>query len=394
MNLILLNEILMHLAAAFCIGLVVMLFALFGSLVLVTGRPISRLPGGLYIAASIFPGLLVAVCAYPLLPTSTYALLCVIWSLVALILASVTALSLWLNTVKDYIKRLKGVRGERQVARRLAKLGYQARHDCHVGTKGGRIAQVDHLALVGNQIVVIETKNYLGDIMASDGDGKWTLLKEDGSTGTAIPNPLGQNAVHVEAVRQAFGFEPLGLVVMTELSTFVRDVPRGVVQLRKLGETLESIAGRRGDRAVADATWDRICAYLDDPASPTGTDHASYLTWLRVGQGRPEKPTPSKDGDPPRLCGKCGSTDVWLGHGHSHYWGCRTCGKLTHIPPHASDIPGELDPDKAFSKRRAVKASHVVPEPVAEFESFDVALAATRWNGRRKANETSSADLH
>ncbi len=289
------------------------------------------------------------------------------------------------NRFGDYANRLKGRRGERQIAHLLRKLGYPTLNDCHVARSGERVTQIDHIVLVGDRIVVIETKNWLANVFARDEDENWTLVDDNGSEKTTIESPVKQNQVHVQALREKFGIEPLGLVVLTDLSTFKRDTPHGVVQARHLKDTLAAIAKRAMDDRGAKQAWERIEAYLEAPGSPTREDHQAYLAWLRVS-ARDTVTTRVSGNAPDAICRYCKSTDVRLGYGHSHYWHCLSCGKNTGIPAHAGDIARERDPVKAFAGRRETppqRPATTIDADIDPTEPDVPGLKKLRWPPRR-----------
>ncbi len=376
-------DTIVHIGAAISVGTLVVIPSVLATLLLVAGRPADRIPRELHVLGAVLVGLVTATQAEPYIPQTTSGASVIVWGSLALLVTTLAIMGGHLNKLADYARHLKGVRGERQVARMLDRLDYPVRHDCYLGKRGGRVTQVDHLALVGSRIVVIETKNYYGEIHASDGDPKWTLVDEKGVTLKVIKSPLTQNDIHVRAVHDTFGVEPLGLVVMTDLSSFPKGEPRGVVQIRHLREGLDAIAHQGGDIDEAESAWERISSYLTGPEAPTREDHRRHLNWLKLAS-RDDQATQAAKA-PEASCGGCGSDNVSLRYGWSHYWACRRCGHQTHIRPHPDDVARELDAEKAFAGRRKGGMGAVSGEavPIAA-EEAPVDLRSLRWPGKRR----------
>ena len=61
--------------------------------------------------------------------------------------------------------RLKGAAGERAVARVLNRLGEAALHDIILPDGRGGLTQIDHVVLTQAGLLVVETKNYAGQVL-------------------------------------------------------------------------------------------------------------------------------------------------------------------------------------------------------------------------------------
>ncbi len=73
------------------------------------------------------------------------------------------------------IPRLRGKLGERRVANLLDRLGAgEALHDVILPDSRGGLTQVDHLVLTPSGLLVVETKNYRGQIFGQAHDAQWT----------------------------------------------------------------------------------------------------------------------------------------------------------------------------------------------------------------------------
>ncbi len=103
--------------------------------------------------------------------------------------------------VKVYLPKIKGVKGEYSVRKRLRKLNkkeYRIFNDVYLRING-RSTQIDHLIISVYGIFVIETKNYKGWIHGGENSEYWTqsLYKKK----TKIINPVRQNWAHINFLK-------------------------------------------------------------------------------------------------------------------------------------------------------------------------------------------------
>lgn len=103
--------------------------------------------------------------------------------------------------------------GEAKVAKILLDAGVPAAHDLTLRV-GDQSAQVDHLALVGENLLVIETKNWSGRLRGEISGDRWIKIGRNG-TSTSHDNPLTQNQWHVDVIRRIVGGDvPIAQVVV------------------------------------------------------------------------------------------------------------------------------------------------------------------------------------
>jgi hypothetical protein len=95
--------------------------------------------------------------------------------------------------------RLKGAAGERTVARVLNRLGKAALHDIMLPDGRGDLTQIDHLVLTPAGLLVVETKNYAGQVLGQPQDKTWT--QRLGQQRFTFQNPLRQNYLHLQALK-------------------------------------------------------------------------------------------------------------------------------------------------------------------------------------------------
>jgi hypothetical protein len=138
------------------------------------------------------------------------------------------------------------------VNRILKKIGLPALHDVYLPYPGG-VTQIDHVALAGSAIVVIETKNYEGRIFGREREASWTVAYNRHSK-HRFQNPLRQNYAHVEAVKAVVGPEVdvIGMVVFVGEAEFPNGAPEGVYSPRELKKALVALdTNRKRSTALA-----------------------------------------------------------------------------------------------------------------------------------------------
>jgi len=193
---------------------------------------------------------------------------------------------------------IKGAEGERRVAKEIARVGFTAVHDIYLPSKHGT-TQIDHVARIGNAIVVIETKNYAGAVYGTPKDRDWRQTFRKGQSSSFL-NPLHQNKGHAEAVRAVVGPEAdvRSLVVFAGDAKFPKGVPEGVVRLPDLAQRLREIMVDAGRVGTVHGPWDRLMMVIDETdRRQAKVDHAGTLD--RRVPGR--KPKAKKDSPKERI---------------------------------------------------------------------------------------------
>ncbi|HYQ90480.1 MAG TPA: nuclease-related domain-containing protein, partial [Candidatus Competibacteraceae bacterium] len=179
--------------------------------------------------------------------------------------------------------RLKGAAGERAVARVLNRLGEAALHDIILPDGRGGLTQIDHLVLTpaGLGLLVVETKNYSGQVLGQPQDSKWT--QRLGRQSFAFLNPLRQNYLHLQALKALVPTVPLqGRVVFTDAARFPKGIPEGVSTLSTLKNDLKTWLKDRADGSALQSAWIQINA-----AARTDRDsRKAHLAALHAKHGR------------------------------------------------------------------------------------------------------------
>lgn len=134
--------------------------------------------------------------------------------------------------------KFRGLEGERLVQNQLKKLGLETINDVILPDGKNGLTQIDHIVLMPDNLIVIETKNYNGILLGKKNDSKWT--HKIGRKTHYLQNPLRQNYLHIRAVEALnLGVPVHGLVVFTNNSKFPKGLPEGVTQLKYLKQELE-----------------------------------------------------------------------------------------------------------------------------------------------------------
>lgn len=102
--------------------------------------------------------------------------------------------------------KVKGIIGEKRVAKKLARLAkkYDGKviNDVIIPGDNDKTSQIDHVLIVPQGIFVIETKNYSGRIYGNDYDQNWTQVLAYGKVKNKLYNPLKQNATHLYRLKE------------------------------------------------------------------------------------------------------------------------------------------------------------------------------------------------
>ena len=151
----------------------------------------------------------------------------------------------------------KGVEGEAKVRSLLESihaevpLSSKLFHDLTIYREDGATTQIDHVLVMVNAILVIETKNYSGWIFGSESEPRWTVTYPDGQK-HPMQNPLFQNHMHAEAIANAVEQKvPIySMVVFVGSAELKTPMGKQVVHL----DQLEMVVRRVTGEAPASAT--------------------------------------------------------------------------------------------------------------------------------------------
>ncbi|NHN93559.1 NERD domain-containing protein [Acetobacter sicerae] len=116
---------------------------------------------------------------------------------------------------------IKGKQGESIVRETLASCGLPTLHDVHLPSMTGPgFTQIDHLVLLPDAVMVIETKHYSGRLSGHPADRWWRQRVGTEKDGRLVLSPVHQNMGHCAAVRAvvapiALDFQVVSRVVLT-----------------------------------------------------------------------------------------------------------------------------------------------------------------------------------
>lgn len=191
--------------------------------------------------------------------------------------------------------RFKGWAGERRIRGQLKTFGAESLHDVYLASARG-VTQIDHLALVGGAIVVIETKNYGGAIYGDEGRRKWTQSFAGGRVKSQFQNPLEQNRGHVKAVESALGGGiVIGQVVFVGGAKFPKGMPEGVTDARGLNQALRMIIQRNPANQQTSERWKRLKAMVaETDRSAVKAVHSTTVKEAKAYADRPHQRSPRR----------------------------------------------------------------------------------------------------
>ena len=150
--------------------------------------------------------------------------------------------------------RGKGMVGEWKVRRKLKRSshgktylfnGYINLDERYVGSKRGdrKTAEIDHILVSEKGVIVVETKNYSGQLFGSDEGNEWTQVLAGGKVKNKLYNPVKQNETHCAHVKRIIGGAApvLSLVVLVQNNTEKLSCRAAVIGLADLKEYLNAL---------------------------------------------------------------------------------------------------------------------------------------------------------
>ncbi len=117
---------------------------------------------------------------------------------------------------------------------------------------------IDRLLLTPGGLVVLDVRNYPGNLFGGESIREWTQLI--GVRSFKFDNPLYSLADRIQVVKQlAPGIPVAGRVVFTEAGRFPKGMPPNVSVTGSLSSDLAPFtSGRPGSTGALDASWERI----------------------------------------------------------------------------------------------------------------------------------------
>jgi hypothetical protein len=189
-----------------------------------------------------------------------------------------------------FLPQLRGLLGERAVARVLKRHSAQVANDLILPDGRGGLTQIDHLALTSSAILVIETKHYSGLILGRQHEPQWTQML--GRRRYAFQNPLRQNHGHIKAVQALIPHLPVeGHVVFVGGARFPKGRPPGVDDLAALERALTGL-GRQTIPLALQLAWNDLIAQARRDRQAR-REHLASVKARRHRAGASTRPSPA-----------------------------------------------------------------------------------------------------
>jgi hypothetical protein len=186
------------------------------------------------------------------------------------------------------MRLMAGRRGEDRVSAILSAAADRI-DSILVESKPGRVAQIDHVVRGQSSLVVVETKNWNGEISGGVNDREWHQRRPDGSL-AVLRNPVMQAKRQARILREATGAQCGWLVVMAGRSRAPdgMEFPAGVVFPENLAEALYPMISAEGTQtqpveAVAGA-WERLLAQASVPGAAKAIQRQGDAIEARYGK--------------------------------------------------------------------------------------------------------------
>lgn len=147
-----------------------------------------------------------------------------VWEIIAIIAVAILAavlMTVYYCKKKNAKFRQRGIKGEKKVSRILKKktIGrpWKVINDIYLPLYD-KTTQVDHILIGPFGVLVLETKNYVGEVYGSPSDREWSQVC--GHEKHKFYNPLMQNKTHIDCIRHLFVKENIFNIDMTGLVVF------------------------------------------------------------------------------------------------------------------------------------------------------------------------------
>lgn len=161
-------------------------------------------------------------------------------------------------------KEEQGEFGEARVRKKILRIRDQLGefyfyNDMYI-ENGDRIYQIDHILLTSNGVFVIETKAVSGKVYATKDGELWTSIIY--GKRTTFLNPIYQNNLHINALKQVLGneFKYHSVIVFTE-----RNKPNNVaINIVNIKELQDYLLGFKSTKKINHEGMMHIKIFLDE----------------------------------------------------------------------------------------------------------------------------------
>lgn len=138
----------------------------------------------------------------------------------------------------------------------LASLAVERLHEVWVSDRRGRWTEIDHLALCGDRILVIETKGWKGRVWIDTASGQWHQIKP---RETKIhQSPVTQSARQIAVLRSLYAAARFQPVILMPYADFGGDRPAEIWTLDALAAFVATHGQEETREGTRDA-WTRLC---------------------------------------------------------------------------------------------------------------------------------------
>lgn len=229
-----------------------------------------------------------------------------------LFVISIIVVAIYLKSAK-----VRGIRGERAVARRLDWLPsdeYITLNDLMLKNYG-HTTQIDHVVVSLYGIFVIETKNYKGIITGGEYTDTWTqhLYKEKNT----LFNPIRQNKGHIAAIKRilkdVYDDEIFSIIAFSGASKLrVSSESASVVYFRELRRCIRQYKKQR----MTKEQMNQVVSLLMNANVEDKDIRKQHVSQVRKNMRRHELQISNL------VCPQCGGTLVRRGGSFGRFYGC------------------------------------------------------------------------
>ncbi len=178
----------------------------------------------------------------------------------------------------------KGNIGEAKVSEILRRHKVDVIEDVFIPNESGGLTQIDHIARLPREILVVETKTFEGEVLDAEGQ-EWECRSKDGMN-LRISSPVKQNEWHVKMLRRLVGsnISCASAIVFASDVKFGNKRPIEVCSPEEFEKRLTRVLVQTPDSRL-DEVWETIQrgARTDDEAR---RQHASQLDYSREEKSR------------------------------------------------------------------------------------------------------------
>ena len=195
------------------------------------------------------------------------------------IVISAVVIVIFIAILGAYLRSQKnvrvGIQGEKKVAGILKRFAgirsFKVINDIYLPLYD-KTTQLDHILIGFFGMIVIETKNYKGDIYGAPKDKEW--LHVVGDEKNKFYNPIMQNQTHIDAIRHIFAKEKIYNINIDSLIVFTGGrkshlyIPKNlpVIKLRKLKKVLHKSAYEKDNDVDVEKLYNTLMEHrVTDP---------------------------------------------------------------------------------------------------------------------------------